>query len=55
MTEDEIFAAGAAVAVGLPPLPDDVIAKIGAILAPVNLNATTRRGGEPNDRANEAA
>jgi hypothetical protein len=56
MTEDEAFEAGRAAyrAQNNPPMPDDLVAKIGALLRTDTQPETTKRG-DPHDRTGEAA
>lgn len=48
MTEDQIREAGAAAVADFPPIPDEVIARIGAHLADLD---TTDVKPEPQERA----
>jgi hypothetical protein len=56
MTEDEAFEAGRAAyrAQNNPPMPDDLVAKVGALLRPTADDKPTK-GGDSSDRTDEAA
>ncbi len=54
MTEQQIREAAAAAVADFPPIPDEVVARLGAILAPLDDN-TQDGGGDGATRPAEAA
>ncbi len=52
MTEQQIRAAAAAAVADFPPIPDEVVARLGALLAP--LNDPDRKEDHSNDQSQAA-